>query len=194
MAQRSGGVYRPGESASSRQARKASDFQMKLAGEQWQMQKDIYGRQVAGAAGVTEGLEGLVGGYNVAYSEAKEANEARYREMLGISDTLVDQRSADIQGAYRGREADMMQKLARQGLGGTTIAPTMTAGIEREKQSALDRSKQELAAQRIGVRERREDEYPSSDIIMSLASAFAQGGGGAGAGNVMKALGSLRQG
>lgn len=169
-------------------------LQQRLAKEQWGMQKDIYGRQIAAAGQVGESLTGLVDQYNTAYGEARAANEERYQQIIGISDATVDQRSADIQGAYGNRQADVLQRLARTGLSNTTIAPTMTAGIERDKQAALDRSKQEFAAQRIGVRERREDEYPSSDIIMALVNQFSQGGGGVGAGGIAKALGNLRLG
>lgn len=174
--------------------KKASEFQMKLAGEQWKMQKDIYGRQVAAAGQIGEGLGGLVGQYNVAYDEARAANEARYQQMLGITEQTTGQRGADIETAYGGQQADITQRLARQGLGGTTIAPTMRMGVEREKQSSLNRLADQMQQTKLGIIERREDEYPTRDIIMQLVQALGQGGGGIGAGGIMEALGTMRQG
>ncbi len=189
---RTQGYYGPG--GGTRTFDSGAALQQRLAEEQWGMQKDIYQRQVTGAGQMAEGIEGLVDQYNRSYGEARTANETRYQEMLGIADRTVDQRSADIQGAYGQQSSNIMQRLARQGLAGTTIAPTMRTGVEREKQAALDRSKQQLAGTRLGIMERREDEYPSSDIIMSLVNAFSQGGGGIGAGGIMEALGGMRQG
>lgn len=144
--------------------------------------------------GVTSGLESLVGGYNVAYNKAKAANEARYQEMLGIADQTTGQRASDIQGAYQGREADMMQKLARQGLGGTTIAPTMRMGVEREKQSALDRLSDQMQQTKLGIMERRTDEYPDLAGIQSIiAGVGSQYGGGQGIEPMLRALSGLNR-
>jgi hypothetical protein len=165
-------------------------MQQRLAGEQWDMQKRLMQRQIAAAGRAGEGLTGMVEQYNRAYQEAREANEARYREAVGIADTTLDQRSLDIQAAGEREKAGAMQQLARLGMGGTTIAPTMKRGIESETQSRLNRAAQEMAGMRIGVRERREDVYPRSDIILSLAQML--GSGPAGPGGMVSALSGMR--
>ena len=177
-----------------RMDQKSAEFQRGLAGEQWKMQKQIYNRQVAGAGQVAEGLQGLIGQYNTAYGEAKAANESRYQELLGNVRGVADVRSADIQGEAAGESANMMQRLARLGLSNTTIGTTQQGGINRRKQQALDRSKLAFSGEERGIIERRQDDYPSSDMIMQLVSAFGQGGGGAAAGGIMQALGNMRQG
>lgn len=157
------------------------DRQMKMTEDRYAWEKQRYGQGQAAATEAIGGLTGMVDQYNVAYGEARTANEQRYQKMLGIADRTVDQRSADIQSSYAGQQSNVMQRLARQGLAGTTIAPTMGMGVEREKQAALDRSKQQLAGTRLGIMERRTDEYPRSDVMMQLAQALGQGAGGAGA-------------
>ena len=89
--------------------------------------------------GVQQGLQGLVGQYNVAYGQAREANEARYQQLLDISSQTTGQREADIRASYTGQGADIRQQLSRQGMAGTTIAPTMQMGVQREQQSSLNR-------------------------------------------------------
>lgn len=172
--------------------KEAAAFQQALAASQWKMQRDIYGRQTAAAQEAASGLTGMVEQYNVAYGEARTANEARYQQMLGITDQTTGQRAADIQGAYGQQSSNIMQRLARQGLAGTTIAPTMGMGVEREKQSALNRLADQMQQTKLGIIERREDEYPRSDIIMQLAGALGQGGGGAGATGIYGALTGMR--
>jgi len=169
-------------------------LQQKLAQEQWDWQKKEYRQQAASGVQAGEGLTTMVDQYNQAYGEAKTANEARYQQMLGITDQTSGQRAADIRSDASGQQSDMMQRLASLGMSNTTVAPTMGAGIEREKQAALDRSADALQGTKLGIMERREDEYPDAGMISSLASMFAQGSGGQGVGGIIKALGSMRQG
>jgi hypothetical protein len=169
-----------------------SAMQQMLASEQWDMQKDLLRKQIAASREGASGLQAMVGQYNTAYQEARAANEARYREMLGIADTTVDQRTADIRSAGASEKADIMQQLSRLGMAGTTVAPTLKRGVESETQKRIDRSKQQLAGMRIGVRERRTDEYPRSDIIMALAQAL--GSSPAGPGGIVKALSGMNLG
>ena len=163
----------------------------KMAGEQWDWQKRLYEQQRAGSTSAGEALTGLVDQYNVAYGEAKTANEQRYQELLGITDQTSGQRMSDVRADYFGRGADQMQNLARLGMANTTVAPTMRYGNQREMQSALNRTADELQGTKLGIMERRTDEYPEQQQIMALIQALGQGGGGLGA---LSALGNLRLG
>ncbi len=146
----------------------------------------------APSAGVTSGLQALVENYNQSYGEARAANESRYQQLLGIADTTTGQRAADIQGAFQGQESNMMQKLSRSGLSGTTIAPTMQLGVQREKQSALNRLSDQMQQTKLGIIERRQDEGPSLENIQSIiAGVGAQYGQGQGIEAMLKALSGL---
>jgi len=169
-------------------------LQQQLAQEQWDWQKQIYGAQAKAARQGAAGLTGMIGQYNQAYGAAKDANERRYQEMLGITDQTTGQRMADIRRDYEGQSADAMQQLSRLGLANTTIAPTMKMGVEREKQASLNRAADALQGTKLGIMERRTDEYPKSDIILQLAQMLGQGGGGAGVGGIVNALSNMRLG
>ena len=169
-------------------------MQQRLAQEQWNWQKKLYGQQQKLGEQAATGLSGMIGQYNTAYEEAKAANEQRYQAMLGITDTTTGQRAADIRSSYGEQGAQQQQQLARLGMSGTTIAPTMQMGVQREQQSALNRLADQMQGTKLGIMERRTDEYPKSDIIMSLVQALSQGGGGAGAGSIFNALSQMKVG
>jgi len=151
-----------------------------------------------GQAGASA-LSNLIGSYNKAYKSARAANEARYQQMLGITDQTTGQRAADIRTAYGQQGADMMQNLARLGMANTTVAPTMQLGVQREQQSALNRLADEMQGTKLGIMERRTDQYPDVNLITSLASMFGQGigqsgGDGSGLAKMLSALGNVRMG
>jgi len=112
----------------------------------------------------------LVNEYNKAYNEAKTANETRYNQMLGLIDQNTGQRMSDVRSDYMRNGSDIMQQLARLGMSNTTVAPTMQFGNQREMQSALDRTSDELMGTRLGVMERRTDAYPDLSAVAALAS------------------------
>ena len=172
----------------------AVNFQQTMAMRQYALQKKQYEDQAASAAAAGEGLSGMIDQYNQSYDEAKTANEQRYQAMLGIADQTTGQRQADITSAYGQQSSDIMQRLARLGLSNTTIAPTMGMGVEREKQESLNRAADEMQGTKLGIMERRTDEYPQSDIIMQLLQSIGQGSGGAAGGGIAQALSSMRLG
>lgn len=81
--------------------------------------------------------------------------EQRYGEMLGVAEQTTGQRAADIRTAYGQQQATGMQRLARLGMGGTTIAPTMQMGVQREQQSALNRLADQMQQTKLGLMERQ---------------------------------------
>jgi len=169
-------------------------MQQMLAQEQWDWQKKLYGEQTAASREAAGGISAMIDQYNQAYGEAKTANEQRYQNMLGIANQTTGQRAADVRDAYGRLESSMMQNLARTGMANTTVAPTMKMGVEREKQSSLNRLADEMQGTKLGIMERREDEYPQSDIILELVRALGQGGSGAGGTAIYNALSNLQVG
>lgn len=126
--------------------------------------------------------------------ESRRANLERYEDILnryrGMRKDIMGEmegygasEEADIERRFKEQAAKMGQGLVSSGLYGTTVRPTMEAGIEREKGSALaqlrDRLKmmkaglqQGLTQQELGFMERREDVGPSSDLIAQLMRAL----------------------
>ena len=75
-------------------------------------------------------------------------------------------------------------------MGNTTIGANLGTGIQRGMQESLNRSSDTAQQTRLGIMERRTDEYPSNDIILALAQQLGQGGGG----GVFDAMGQMTMG
>ena len=166
----------------------------RLAREQWAMQQKRYAQQVKGSKAGAKGLSALIGSYNKAFGRAKTANEQRYQEMLGIMDQTTGQQAADIRSEGAGEQANIMQRLARQGMAGSTVGATQRAGVRRGTQAELNRSADAFQGRRLGIMERRTDAYPQAGMITGLASMLGQSGGGVNTGSMLKALGNMRLG
>lgn len=171
--------------------------------------------------GMAAGMRGLAGAYGRVYGQARSANEARYQKMLGIAagerrrqagvqrgmlgaiGETTGQRAADIRSEGAGEQANIMQRLARQGMAGTTIAPTMRAGVRRGTGEQLNRLSDLMLQQRLGVMqrqaaprrgtelgimERRTDAYPDPTALTGAFGAIGQGYGGAGIEAMLGAL------
>ena len=165
----------------------------RLAREQWAMQQKRYRQQVKGSKAGAKGLSALIGSYNKAFGRARTANEQRYQEMLGIMDQTTGQRAADIRSEGVGEQANIMQRLARQGMAGSTVGATMRAGVRRGTQSNLNRLADTMQGRRLGIMERRTDAYPQAGMITGLAGLLGQSGG-VNTGNLASALGKMRLG
>ena len=194
-------------------ATKAQISQTRMAEEQWEWQKNLQQQQLAAQRGGVSAISRMVGAYGKAFGQAKTANERRYEEMLGISraetqrqagvqegmlgaiGTTTGQRAADIRAGGVQEEANIMQRLARTGMGGTTIGTTQRAGVRRGTGEQLNRladlmQERKLGVMRgiaaprrggeLGIMERRTDKYPDPSMLTSLAGMFGAGGGGAG--------------
>jgi hypothetical protein len=142
---------------------------------------------------VSSGLESLISNYNQAYQSALQANEQRYQQMLDIADQTTGQRAADIRSAYGAQQSSALQRLGRLGLGNTTISPTLRMGIQREQQAALDRSADQMQQTRLGIMERRTDEYPSMAPLQALAGSIGSAYGASAQPLLAQALGQLSQ-
>lgn len=107
--------------------------------------------------------------YKRRYGLAEQGVENRYQQMLGIAGKTTGQREADIREAYKGKRANVAQRLARLGMANTTVLPTELRGQEREEQSALNRLADEMQRTQLGIIGGREPGYPKSDILSILA-------------------------
>jgi len=129
---------------------------------------------------VSSGLSRLIGNYNRAYQEAKTANEARYQQALGILNQNTGQRLSDIRSDAGSERASIFQRLARSGLGASSVGNVEAAGVNRRMQSALNTASDELAATKVGLIERRQDPYPDqgslAELVMGIGSAMGTQG------------------
>ena len=140
------------------------------------------------------GVNRLVESYNTAYGEARGANEARYQQLLGITDQTTGQRAADIRREGVEERSDLQQGLARTGLANTTVSPTLTVGSKRREQESLNRLADQMQGTKLGIIERREDQYPDAASMQAALSGLGEGYGGAGVSALYNALGNVQQG
>ena len=164
--------------------------------------KENWGRTAAERKARPSDAQALIDEYTKAYGEAKEANEARYAEVLGgyrkrYNEALAElegmgsQEKADITSRWNAESSKGQQDLTSRGLTGTTVLPTMKGMYEREKGSSLGRLDERLRREKIGLMtglsgdtlgfmERREDVYPDLSMYANLASKYGQGSGAGG--------------
>lgn len=135
------------------------------------------------------------------------ARSAGVREqMRGVAEQTTGQRAADIRsGAYE-EEANVMQRLRQLGMSGTTVAPTLKGGIKTRMEESLNRladtmqqtklgiMREQAGATRgtrLGIMERRTDEYPNQAMLAGLVSGIGTGQRGDLIPSTLGALGGL---
>ena len=173
---------------------------------------------------VSSGLTGLVSSYNQAYGQAKGLNERRYRQLLsianqeraqkfkintqqlGIADQTTGQRAADIRSDAFDEQSNIGQRLARVGMGNTTVGSSLRGGVDRRMQGSLNRladtmqqtklgllqRRADIKDTRSGIIERRTDAYPDQSMLAGLVSSIGTGQRGDLIPSTLGALSKLR--
>lgn len=140
-----------------------------------------------------------------AYDQAKQANEARYQDILGgyqqryqrgmdMLSGLGQQQARDINELYDQQAGQQSQDLIGRGLGNSTVMQTMQTGNNRERNADLarlnDQVRQQalqadsgLSADELQFMERRNDQYPDYGLMAQLAQGMGAAGYGAGGGS-----------
>ena len=134
-------------------------------------------------------IQDLVNQFTRAQQQAKAANEARYKELLGIAgevETLFGKDygagfKAELERAKTRDVASSMQSLVSSGLGGTTRGAGLGKKWEEEvgvpsrlKLEDIIAEKQFAAKQfKAGIIERRTDEYPDYNSLMQAVSSMS---------------------
>lgn len=152
---------------------------------------------IGGGSGINtnaigSGLSSLIGNYNQAYAEAKSANEARYQQALGILDQNTGQRLADIRSDSASAISNVYQNLARNGLGASSVGNVEAAGERRRMNEELNRASDSLAAQKVGLIERRQDPYPDQGSLASLVTGIGSAAGASGLNSLVAALAGMK--
>ncbi len=77
--------------------------------------------------------------------------QGRFQEMMNVLNQRTGQRGEDIRGSARGRSAAISQRLARIGMGNTTVGTSLRGGVERDMQAELRREADAGVGARLGV-------------------------------------------
>ncbi|KKN32859.1 hypothetical protein LCGC14_0809440, partial [marine sediment metagenome] len=143
--------------------------------------------------GMQSGIGRLVESYNKAFGEARGANEARYQQLLGITDETTGQRAADIRSRGIEERSDLEQGLARTGLSNTTVSPTLTVGSKRRESEALNRLADTMQGTKLGIIERRTDAFPDPAALRSALGSLGEGYGSKGMEALFNSLANIDQ-
>jgi hypothetical protein len=138
------------------------------------------------------GFEGLVENYNTAYGQARDANEGRYQQMLDIADKTTGQRMADISSAYNQQGANIAQQQQRLGMGNTTVGDTLQAGNMSQMQASLNRAADEMQQTKLGIIDRKEDNFPDLGGLQSIIAGTGGAFGTRGIDAMLQAFGNVR--
>lgn len=144
----------------------------------------------------TAPLKQLLSEWKSSYQEAKKANEDRYAEILkgfrqntvdvlGQNDTQSASAKEDAQRAYDRFAADAIQSGIGRGLNNSTVRDSLERGVESDRQRAIrgienDRITRmtqlmnQLKNQELNFMERREDTYPSMEMMAQLAQKIGE--------------------
>jgi hypothetical protein len=162
--------------------------------------------------GMGAGAGNIGNQFQAALNNARQANEARYQDILGgyqqryqrglgMLAGLGQQEGRDINELYDSQGSKINQDLIGRGLGNSSVMATMAMGNNRERNADLgrlnDRVRQQAMATDAGLSgdelqfmERRNDVGPDLSMLAQLAqgmgaAGYGQGGGGGGMGGYM---------
>jgi hypothetical protein len=173
------------------------DYKGSFAGIQYKWDIDRYNRQIEDAAKqYRTTLGGISDNYQKAYDSAKETNEGRYQEALAGYSNLLDRGMQDIsrygyaaanniKNAYRKSDAATVGGLARSGMLNSTLAGTARKSSASAQGRDLATVKEDqlvkglnyrnaVEGQRLGIIERRQDEYPDAGLYNQQISSITQ--------------------
>lgn len=180
--------------------------------------------------------QNVMANYENAYRSANQANEARYgdiitgygqrigdvtagnNQLISAQQKLYDDTMREAAGLGLQEQSDLRQdwdkqaaqaddRMRRMGLAGTTVMPTMSAGVEKQKQADMSRLNERLQRERLGMMtdlgqrvntakanalqqtdtikgdrlnfmERREDMQPDMGMYAQLMTQAGNGNGG----------------
>jgi hypothetical protein len=144
-------------------------------------------------SGVQAGMSALVNQYNRAFAQAKSQNEQRFEQMMGIANATTQQRAADIRTQGQQRIGDIRQRLARSGLGGSSVGNVEEEGIARSTSSQLNTLADAMQQTKLGILQQQQPAYPDLATLQStLAGVSNQYEGGTGLPSLLTALSGIK--
>lgn len=133
-------------------------------------------------------LQPFLDEYDTQQNRANQANEGRYRQLIGMARRGGFQERQQIKRDYGEARAEGQQSLINRGLFNTTVLDAMNKRNLESQTVAMNQSRQNQRDRVMGVIERRTDQQPNLGLLSSLLQTAAQGSGqlagqgGAGAG------------
>ena len=149
--------------------------QLTLRGDLMEQQLKARNQAMGEARARMAGRNSNVEAFNKASASANEANEARYKQLLGIADTTTGQRAKDITADFSAQQSSAMQNLASLGLANTSGASTIRGGFGRKKNAALNRLADQMQQTKLGIIERRTDKAPDLASLVALGQLGISG-------------------
>jgi hypothetical protein len=145
------------------------------------------------SSGVQAGMTSLVNQYNRAFEAAKSQNEQRFQQMLGIADATTQQRAADIRTQGVNQISDIRQRLARSGLGGSSVGNVEAIGVQRSVNSSLNTLADQMQGTKLGILNQMAPAYPDLATLQSaLAGVTNQYEGGTGLSSLLTSLSGIK--
>lgn len=159
-------------------------------------------------AEINQGYGALQGQQKSQFDALNAAYGQRYDRNMKMLEGMGLQEQSDINEAMNAQAGNMRQQMVGMGLGGTTILPTMQAGLERQRIAEQGRLGERLRGQKLGAdmqlsgdqlayqergggdamrlgqealnfKERRNDVAPDFGAMANIALAMGKGGYGA---------------
>lgn len=165
---------------------------------QWQGSSSGQAAKTAAAAGAGSASSG---GIPSPYKEildraqaeqdtANAANDARYNQALGLSDTMLqtsqgmgEQERADIQGQFANTYAKQLQSVVSSGLSNSMLKPALMASQAKNTMAAEGRLNDRLKSTQLdilrnkqGVITSKVDEGPNQGLYAQLIKSLGEGG------------------
>lgn len=137
---------------------------------QFDLQMDFYKKLFAGWGEQQKGVQSLVDTYNQAFNAAKQEQDLRRQQQLGLLDTTTGQRAADINTQFMNQQSSQLQGLSRLGMANTSAANTIRSGNTRERMSSLNRLADEMQQSKLSVLG-QPVKYPEPGITEALITA-----------------------
>ncbi|KKL77378.1 hypothetical protein LCGC14_2035490 [marine sediment metagenome] len=125
--------------------------QRKRTQQAQQRQSAMFGQMQEQSRGAEAAGQAIFGQMGERSRAAEAAGQSGYERMLGVAAETTGQRQADIRQDYASRAADITQQQARLGMSGTTVGTSLRGGVEREKQSSLNRLADTMQQTKLGI-------------------------------------------
>jgi hypothetical protein len=118
--------------------------------------------------GASGGIQDILKQLQAAQNQANQANQQRYKDVLGMYSNLGQSGAQQIQQQTAQQQAQSTQDLTSRGLGNTTITGAMSRGINQAGQQNLLGLQEGLAGQEAGVMERMTQQGPDLSMYANL--------------------------
>lgn len=134
---------------------------------------DDYGRMAQGLSGrYNTARDQSLSDYQGTMNDTNRGYDQRYQRNMNYLEGAGAQERKDINRQFDDRQRSMAADLSERGLGGTTVLPSLTSGVERNRSDAIGGLEERLRQQRLST-----DANLSGDALSArerLGTGFSQ--------------------